>query len=140
MKIKELRDLVVFSVKSILKDMTEWLEELKSPRTWSSILIVAFFIGMYTKRFDIMVWALIFIFIIYIMRQKIDGEYRKEKFEKDILNLKDSYIVEEYYQEYKKKIFNINNTLNRDEVPMTFEMWKKTELERITKKRNKLEP
>ena len=127
MKWKEFKDLVVYSTKYLLEDFISILGEIKKPKTWLSILYVGVGYGIYTQNSAMVKIATPLILIIYIIRQKIDGSYRKDKFLHDVLRSRDTYIVKEYYENYLKscKIKKI--------IPHEYNIWKTKQIKNYYK-------
>lgn len=124
MKLKELWYLLLYSFKSFFSEMMSYIYELKKPRTWSTIFLVIFILGLYQQNITLIKWSLPFIALIYIIRQKVDGSYRKDKFTKDIALNKDTEIVKEYYNSYVQKTIRRNEELNINKSIMSYNDWK----------------
>jgi len=121
---KEFLSLLAYSSKSFLETMVEILKEFRKPKTWAYLFLIIFFIGLWNRNIKLVTYSIPAIIVIYIIRQKVDGSYRRKKFEKDLINGKDSWMVKEYYESYKKKC-KINKIL-----PLSYREWKEREINR----------
>lgn len=125
MKLKELFDLISYSLKRFLLDFLDIFGEFKKPKTWLYVMITLLLLGLFMNNKDLVMFTAPSIIIIYIIRQKIDGSYKSDKFERDIMKGKDSYIVEEYYQKYKVDCYHKKIDY------LEFSKWKEEEQRKI---------
>ena len=119
---------IYYSVKELLMDIVNLIEELKKPRMWSAILYATFFVAAYARNFKLMRWTLPLIFIMYLIRQKKERKYISELFEKDLKRSIDSNIVKEHYDIYKKQRYFAHKEF------LDFNDWKKIEIKKLNKK------
>ena len=131
-KIKEFFYLIYFSARSLfIDDLIETLEELKKPKTWSSILYLVLFVGAYLRNWVLVKIAFPLIILVYVVRQRVDGKYKTELYDKSFLN-DDSKFIERAYEKYKR------DCLYKNIAPLELEKWKEKEIIAISK-RNSLE-
>ena len=119
---------VYYSVKELGMDVIHLLLELKKPRMWSAILYGTFFVAAYLRNFRLMKWILPPIFIVYLIRQKKEKQWKGELYEKDLKRNIDSYIVKEHYDLYKRQCYFAHKD------PLNFDEWKQFEIKNKIKK------
>lgn len=118
MKLKEFWQLLVYSVKSFFEDTVSLVASIKSPKTWNYIIFATFLAAVYYKKYMWMVSLIPLFILIKIIRDKKEGTYRKEAFDRDIMKGVDSDLVKARYNEY------IMSCAYKKVVPYTFEEWK----------------
>lgn len=133
-KIQELVDLVIYSFKQVVLELGDMVKAFRKPRTWSFIFYMIFAYGLYHQDVKLILVSLVVIIVIYIFLQKIDGEYRNDKFVKDLTLNRDTYIVKEYYRAYKKKNEIINKCKDISKEPLLYTEWKESELRKYYSK------
>lgn len=119
---------IYYSVKEIVLDVVNLIEEFKKPRMWSIILYATFFIAVYNRNIRLMWTTLPFIFIVYLIRQKRDTKWRRELFEKDLRKNIDSDIVKKHYEHYK------NHCRFSRKEPIGLDEWKLSEIKKLDEK------
>lgn len=106
-----------YSFKSLFKDSLLFLAEFKKPQTWSVIMYTSTFIVIYLQRFDLLKWMLPAIVVIYILRQRIDGGYKKEIKDKAVIKDND-IILDEEYKKYTQDCYF------KKVQPLPYDIWK----------------
>ena len=119
---------IYYSVKEFLLDIVNIIKELKKPKMWLAILYATFFVAAYMRNFKLMKWVLPPIFIVYLIRQKIEKHWKGELFAKDLKRGIDSNIVKEHYSLYKKQRYFAHKEFS------DFDEWKANEIKRIGEK------
>jgi len=112
---------IYHSIKSIGLEVGDLLLQLKKPRTWFAILIFVMVYGIITKDILLLKWAPISILIVYWLRQRIDGKYKRELKLKALMHNND-IILKEEYEKYKRTCY-----FSKKEA-LDYELWKKEEL------------
>lgn len=127
-KIYEELYFIWFGVKELTLAPIQFLTEFKKPKMWSAMLYVVFVYAAYTRNIKL-VWSVIpFILLVYFIRQKKDTQHIAEMYEKDLRRNIDSDMVKHRYERYQSQCSFAHKA------PISFEDWKKQELEEIDKR------
>ena len=127
MKLKEFMYLLYYSIRSFIDDAVDMLSELKNPKAWSYILLSTFALCLYYQRYVLVWWLIPLFFIVKVIRDEKDSKYRKEMYENDIRKDKDTDIVFDHYERYKK------DCKYSHKVSLEYGEWKEGEVKRIQK-------
>jgi hypothetical protein len=127
MKIFELKDLFFYGLEELGQRAKEIMAAFKKPKLWAYVCYSLFFYAVLSNKLILIKLVLPMIFLIYLIRLKIDGKYRKISFERDLLKNRDTYIVKEYYESYLKQ-----QTMRIKPID-TFEEWKKKKINEFYK-------
>lgn len=127
MNLKELRHLIHYSLKELANDFLGLIKELKKPITWSFIFYAVFGYAVWTNNMNLMAWVVPVLLVIYVYRQKIEGAYKRDAFEKYLKDNVDNDIVYEYYEKYQR------DCKYKKVEPLEYPEWKKQEIKRICK-------
>lgn len=117
---------VWYSFKDICLSGIDMLAEFKKPSAWSSILYIVTFYAIIMKKTYLFKWTIPGIIIVYVIRQRVDGAYRKALKEKAFLH-NDEMILQDEYEKYKKECFFTKEPVK------DFLFWKQAEVEKILK-------
>ncbi len=122
MKPKEFFYLLWYSVKSFFADVGEMFKELLNPKTWSYLTIAAMFVSVWYNQVQLLKILVPVFLLIKIVRHNLEGKFRHELYQKELLARKDTPLVRDKYDEYVTKA-NINKY-----TPSTFEEWREKEI------------
>ena len=125
MKLKEFLYLIKYSVKQLLLDFISIFHELKKPKTWLYVMVTFLFYGIYKNDVKIISWSWPIVIVIYIIRQKIEADYRNDWFKNSLMHNIDNEIMSERYQTYKKKCIYSKYEIK------SYSDWKLEELKKI---------
>lgn len=117
-----------YGIKELGNDFIDIISQFKKPRTWSAILYATFLIAVYVRNYNLMLWTIPLILLVYFIRNKKENLWKAELYEKDINNNINSDIVKEHYERYKKQCY----FAKKDYLP--FEEWRQSELKRLEEK------
>ena len=113
-----------YSFKEIGNDLIELISKFQSPRTWSTIFYLIMIFAIIKNRLDLFKFIIPTILAIYVMRQRLDGRYKKELFKKALAK-DDDLILKEIYQKYKRNCFF------KKVEPNDYEVWKEKEIKKL---------
>lgn len=119
---KEFAYLLYYSVRAFFRDIAVVLSELKRPRTWSWVLMSTVFVSIYYREYNWLKVIIPLLFIVKIIRDKQEGRYRRELFEKDLRAGKDTDLVKEYYESYTR------DCRYSGKLPKEYKEWKENQL------------
>ena len=127
-KLREYLWLVYYSfVLEPFEEICYLFESIKKPKTWFYAALGIATYGAYYKKYNVIKAMLPIIIILYIIRQKIEGSYRRSLLTNDLSKNKDTEIVKQAYENYKKKCFFSNSE------PLEYEQWKQREINKMNK-------
>lgn len=123
MRFKEFVWLIYYSfIKEPFLELVSILAEVKKAKTWLYIGVIAAAYSAYIGKTVVIKILLPFIILIYLIRNNIEGAYKKDLFEHDLKSGKDTNILQQSYQQYKQKCFFAKT------VAMSYEDWKENEI------------
>lgn len=96
----------------------------KKPGTWSAIILGSLFLALLYRNVTAFKWLIPIAIIIYIVRQRIEGEYRRE-LKKHALRKGKDILLEKEYEKYKRKTYFMKQQV------LSFQEWKQQEIKKI---------
>jgi len=125
MRPKEFLYLLWYSVRTFFTDVVELILELRNPKSISYILLGIMFIAAYYRNYRLLYILAPVVLFIKIARDRIEGKFTYELFERDLKNGKNSNLVMQYFHKYTKKCSFANK------LPLKFDEWKEEEIKKI---------
>lgn len=113
-----------YSVKEFFRDLADMVEEIKKPRTWLSVLYIVSFYSIFYKKWTLFRWLIPCIIIVYIIRQRVDGRYRRDIKKKAFLTNNETILKEEYRKYQRDCYFSHKDNLS-------YELWKEHEINQL---------
>lgn len=129
-KAKQVPYLIWYSLKSFKSDLAGVLATLKQPRTWFSIIIVVFTIGVYYRNITLIKVVLPIMFVLYVIRHGQESDFHRAIKERAFLKGKDEE-VQKYYERYKRDQYLARKKF------VSFKEYKRNEIKEIRKLKEK---
>lgn len=113
-----------YSLKDIASEMWGFILEFKKPNTWSTLLYIACFYAFMTKNFQLFLWLIPGIALVYLIRQRVDGRYRHEMYISALMSDNDM-LLQDDYEKYKRECFFTKQSC------LDYTQWKESEKNKL---------